>query len=287
MSRFGRNPHHVYRHDRFRGVVGRRTGCQGATARTAREPRRAAPLVAPESDPTQDAEARPAAARKPKSVLDDDLFNDDSGDLFKDLSDDLFEGLEKPKPKAGQPKAGDGKKPEYEPLDQSFDGEDLGQEKNRLLGLAKQMRQVEEWIAESKADRRTQKAQSQIIDDLAKLIEEAKRRQSQSSQSSGSKQQQTVKSGKVKQPGGKAQQGKPGQAASRQPRNSDDSLRNGEVLPPDLASRGDLMKQSWGNLPQRVRDAIANASDGKFLPKYEILIEQYFQTLAEKYQKQR
>jgi hypothetical protein len=41
------------------------------------------------------------------------------------------------------------------------------------------------------------------------------------------------------------------------------------------------MKDAWGNLPERIREQMMQTSVDEFLPKYELLIEKYFQRLSE------
>ena len=41
------------------------------------------------------------------------------------------------------------------------------------------------------------------------------------------------------------------------------------------------MKDTWGHLPPRDREQMLQNTPDKFLPKYELLIEQYYKRLAE------
>jgi hypothetical protein len=46
-----------------------------------------------------------------------------------------------------------------------------------------------------------------------------------------------------------------------------------------------LLKDAWGNLPEREREQMLQAPAEKFLPKYELLIERYYKRLAEENRK--
>jgi hypothetical protein len=43
-----------------------------------------------------------------------------------------------------------------------------------------------------------------------------------------------------------------------------------------------MLKDIWGELPPRLRQQMMQSSIEKFIPKYELLIEEYFKALAEK-----
>jgi hypothetical protein len=42
-----------------------------------------------------------------------------------------------------------------------------------------------------------------------------------------------------------------------------------------------LLKDLWGQLPEKAREQMLQTSPEQFLPKYELMIEQYFKRLAE------
>jgi hypothetical protein len=46
----------------------------------------------------------------------------------------------------------------------------------------------------------------------------------------------------------------------------------------------DLLKNVWGELPPRLRQQMLQSSMEQFLPKYELLIEEYFKTLVNRRQ---
>jgi hypothetical protein len=251
---------------------------------------RAAPDTAKEKAP-------PA---KSASSLDDELL--------KGLGDDPLKGLSKPdktpakpaepqKP-ADQPaaKKPDAKKPSSDSLDDEL-LKGLGGEPERkatggavtddsddpIAKLTRQMREVERLIREKKSDEPTQKMQEQIVRDLETLLKEAQKRAQKGGGSSQPKPQQTASRDKVEQ--ADQQQGKSGSQSNEPARDSSESLRKTTPPKPDMAKLSDVIKDIWGELPPRLREQMMQASAEKFLPKYELLIEEYFKTLAEQQQK--
>ena len=73
--------------------------------------------------------------------------------------------------------------------------------------------------------------------------------------------------------------GRPSDQASR---DSSDQLQKREDHKPDAAQIQQLLKDVWGELPPRLRQQMMQSSVEKFLPKYELLIEDYFKALSEK-----
>jgi hypothetical protein len=218
-----------------------------------------------------------------KNSLDDELLKGLSNDLLEGI-DDLPKLKPEEKPAATTKHSGDGAKPAEtkgavtgQPL---VDGEDLGQlgeEQNPLARISRQMREVEKRISNSQSGDETQKKQQAISDELAKLIEQLKKA-NQSSQKSGSGNSPSSQRSKVAQAGQKSgtqrQSDKPARESSNQ-------TRHDELAKPDPAMIRERMKEAWGNLPERVREQMMQTSVDEFLPKYELLIEKYFQRLSE------
>jgi hypothetical protein len=46
-----------------------------------------------------------------------------------------------------------------------------------------------------------------------------------------------------------------------------------------------MIKSIWGQLPGRAREEMLWNADDEFLPKYELLIEEYFKSLVERQKK--
>ncbi len=66
-------------------------------------------------------------------------------------------------------------------------------------------------------------------------------------------------------------------------RSTEVSEQRRPVDPSQLQSeeRERLMRNVWGNLPEHVRQRLLNASDEKYLPRYETRIRDYFRSLSE------
>ncbi len=59
---------------------------------------------------------------------------------------------------------------------------------------------------------------------------------------------------------------------------------NGRTSKADAERTRTMMKQLWGELPERVRQQMLQLPDEEFPPKYEQLIEDYFRRLSEEKQ---
>jgi hypothetical protein len=119
-------------------------------------------------------------------------------------------------------------------------------------------------------------AWQKIVHDLEELIKKMQQQKSSSSSSSeSSSKQQTASRDKVKQPG--AEKGKNGAQDSDQPaKESSEQLRQSKAQKAALDQMQDLLgKGVWGQLPQKARDQMLQSSVDQFLPKYELLIEEY------------
>jgi hypothetical protein len=227
---------------------------------------------------------KPAAksATNEKNSLDDELM--------KGLSNDLLDGLDDlPKIKPGTKSTSTTQRPtdvakpaedkKAGGIEQPTDGEDLGQpSEDQTTGkISRQMRDVERRISNSQSGGATQQKQQAISDELAKLIEQLKKA-TQSSQKPGSGNSPSSQRSKVAQGGQKAgsqrQSDKPAKDSSSQ-------MRHDEAAKADPAAIRERMKEAWGNLPERIREQMMQSSVDDFLPKYELLIEKYFQRLSE------
>lgn len=237
----------------------------------------------------------PASKPAPKagSSLDDELL--------KGLGDDPLLDLDKPRkpaestsPDADKPgKPAPAARPKTaDPLDEELLkglGETSPETDNPFVRITRQMREVEELIRQAKSGAATQDRQQEIVKQLEKLIEELEQRQQQSSSSSSSqqqqRQQQTAGRDKVQQPDqpGSPRAGQPqqGQDSSQPAKDSADRQGKPETRKPDMAQMRDLLKDIWGELPPRLRQQMMQSAVEKFLPKYELQIEEYFKTLSE------
>lgn len=226
------------------------------------------------------AEASPAK-KKPTSELDKQLLEG----LGEDLLDDLPDLGPAKKPAAADP-AGDQPGPPQGQDPPEIDGEDIGQageSTDPLTRIGQQMRKVERRIAQHDASDATTQLQQEIITGLDKLIEAAKQQQNSPQNSSGKKQPGSQRS-KVKQsdqPAGNKPGDGAGNTSPKPAQDSSDRLGPDANSKVDMQQMRDLIKDVWGNLPERMREQMNQDAVEEFLPKYRLQIEEYFKRLAE------
>jgi hypothetical protein len=164
-------------------------------------------------------------------------------------------------------------------LDQLGQGEDLGSESSDpFLVIGRQMRTAEELIGRRDASATTQRIQQQIVTDLDQLIEQMNKQCAGGQSSSAGKPSPSPdKQGK---PGSKAGSGE-NRGGSKPARESETRVGQNDASDARLAQVMETLKQVWGHLPPRVREQMQSGMAEEFLPKYERLIEQYYQRLAE------
>jgi hypothetical protein len=131
----------------------------------------------------------------------------------------------------------------------------------------------------------TQRVQEDIIAKLAQLIDAAKRNQCKagsSSSSSSSQSAQQPKNGK-NNPGQKPQNQNQAQNQNQPNR----PQTNTQEMDPPGMQQGDIntvleeSRTEWGNLPQRVRDALSQGKRDKYSSLYQQLTGEYYKRLAE------
>lgn len=149
-----------------------------------------------------------------------------------------------------------------------------------LLSIARRMRDVESHLARGDGGEPLRENQEQIIRDLNELIKQASKKcQGGSCSKPGSAQQASRQ---------KASQPKPGSTggkASEKPA-SESTARTGPAKPSppaetQVADMREILKRLWGELPDRSREQVLQSPVEEFLPRYELLIEEYFRRLAE------
>jgi hypothetical protein len=193
-------------------------------------------------------------------TADDDLTRDLLGDLENDLRNDLA----KPPTK---PASGETKQIE----NNRAAGEDIGappSTENPLAKIMRQMRLVEQRIAEADSTVGTQQMQTRVLVDLSELIRQLQ------AQKSKQKTQSKPKDAKA----GKTAASKPSDKPSEDSTDRLDKAKNKDT---DSLAPDQLVKEVWGHLPQQIVEQMTRQSVDKFLPKYEQLIEDYFRSLAE------
>jgi hypothetical protein len=125
-----------------------------------------------------------------------------------------------------------------------------------------------------------QNEQKQIIADLDKLIEQAKKSCKKSGSCSSAKQcsSRTPSNAAAKpstpKPGGKAND-KPAEQSTQRSAEK-------KTVKPDPAEMRNLIKDLWGELPQNVREQMMQNPTEQFVPQYETMIEDYYRRLGEK-----
>ena len=188
-------------------------------------------------------------------------------DLLKELESDLLKdlpGAKKLPPVVKKPS------PDDQRLQEDLKtGEDLGQApENPLAEIGRQMRAVESKIAQRDTSEQTQAEQQKIVAALEKLLEQAKKQQA-----GGNKSASGRGTGKAGTGDGQAQPGAP--------QESTDRVGTPKTEAPQTADVRNLLQRIWGHLPEKMRDEMQAAVSDQFLPKYERLIEEYYQRLAE------
>ena len=193
--------------------------------------------------------------------------------LLDDLDNELLKG-------AGKDAA---KNDDEQPSDDGPDSDDEATgdaEQNPFSRVARQMRVAEGLIPKPKSGDKTVELQERIVADLAKIIEQV-RKQSQASSSGSSPRRGSAGNNRGQNPK-QSSTDKPNDQRSDKPsRNSSNRVGKNDVRRPDMAAMKGLMKDAWGNLPQREREQMMQAPPDEFLPKYELLIENFYKRLAD------
>jgi TolA-binding protein len=169
-------------------------------------------------------------------------------------------------------------------------GEDLGdrlrrelgaaavaEEENPLLEVAQRMRQVEGRIVRNDAGPQTQGLQRQIVADLEELIRQAQKCCQQGAAGG--------KPSPLGSPAGQPKQGRGGMGTKPNPKPGSTSSQqkdDGQPRKLDKQQVQTLVERLWDvALPPQQRNELRQSPFDEFLPKYELLIEQYYRRLAE------
>jgi hypothetical protein len=160
------------------------------------------------------------------------------------------------------------------------EGEDIGAPGDPLVRIGRRMRQAGDLIGQNRSDEPTQTLQKRILEDIEKLIKQARQQQQQQQQNSSSQQQSRREMVRQSQPSKSQsqQQTQPGQQSTER-------MGKNDVRRPDPGQVNDMIKSIWGQLPGRAREEMLWNADDEFLPKYELLIEEYFKSLVERQKK--
>jgi len=216
--------------------------------------------------------ARSAAVAQPPSPLDEELL--------EDLENDPLDPVDRAASQPGE--TGDGVDEELRQrlrreLGAAADAED----DDPLLEIARLMREAEGRLKQRDVGPVTRDMQRQIVDDLDKLIEEARKKAGQCRSGSSASQPiagrapQTQPDAPAGQPAG-AQSNNPAADSSPRPREAEGGPRQ-----VDIEQVRAIIKELWGELPAQQREQMIESPPEEFLPEYELLIEEYFRRLAE------
>ena len=149
---------------------------------------------------------------------------------------------------------------------------------NPLLDVARRMREVEDRIGRADVGPQTRDLQKSIVADLDRMLQQARKACKQGkpgkNQPQGTTNRKPIGSPGVKPAGGNKPNDKPAVESSQRPKG------NGETRHADAEEMGDVLKKLWGELPKRQREQMSQWQLEEFLPKYELLIEEYFRRLS-------
>jgi len=216
-------------------------------------------------------------ARTQPQTLDQELLDS----LGEDPLDELDRGQPDRAPREPKPapvKPG-------ETLDEQLDRE-LGaaavpeDDVDPLLAVARRMRVVGKQIAQARCGPETQQAQQAILADLDELIRQARRRGGSCSGSCAPKPGGT-KPREGAPPAGKPGAGQPKPGGSGQATPGTAQAGRPGAARPDMDQMRVMLKQLWGELPERQREQMLQLPVEEFLPEYEGMIEDYFERLSQ------
>ncbi|MEX0936735.1 MAG: hypothetical protein WDZ59_02665 [Pirellulales bacterium] len=151
-------------------------------------------------------------------------------------------------------------------------GEDIGQPPQQvaLQRVGAQMQAVQQRIGQRDMSPATRQVQDQIVGDLDSIIDRLT--------------QQIQAAASARQPAEQESTAGPGDSDSRTAASDSRSDTQSDPAPDkpvDMAAMQSVMQRLWGHLPPRAREQMMQNSVERFLPKYEVEIERYFQRLAE------
>lgn len=233
-------------------------------------------------------QAAPTPA-KPKALEDlgdsllDDAILGDLIDSARDKKGDTEKSENKPQPQESSPRL----VPKVDELRRMLDppkqpapteGEDVGE--SPLARISGRMASASQLIAKQNLNGETREVQEEIVSELDRLIEKLNKQC-----------QNCKKGGQCNKPGSQQTQsstpkpgaGKPSasQAKSAGATESRVSAGGGGEAQPGEVADGEVVKQLWGQLPERLRQQLLQSTADEFLPKYRAELEQYFRRLAE------
>jgi hypothetical protein len=166
-------------------------------------------------------------------------------------------------------------------LEQVLGPAGVPEEANPMLDIGRKMRMVEGRIRGHDSGTQTQSMQGEIVASLDELIAAA-RQKCKKCQGGQSRPQGVASRKPVRQP----KQPKPGSGEGRRSEgpvsNPNATAGTSEGRRPDMEVMLGVLEELWeGQLPPKAREQMLDLPIEEFLPKYELLIEEYFKQLAE------
>jgi hypothetical protein len=151
-------------------------------------------------------------------------------------------------------------------VDAPVTGEDLelGPQKSALARLRDKLKRASTLLSEKRTDNAVVDLQVEIEFDLEDLLRQTG---GSSSQASGTASQQA------------ANETRPDTNATNAEKNA--SASKGGTSGANRNPLKSLVRDSWGNLPDRARQELQSVSGEDFLPKYQRMIERYYRRLAD------
>lgn len=143
------------------------------------------------------------------------------------------------------------------------------------------MRDAENRLANAQLDSETDALQERINVDLAKLLDALERRATQPTPLPGGEAPQQSAGQGASSTGGTGESGQTQPDASRAGESTEGD-RPGTLTEAELEHRRNLATSVWGHLPQRERDEMLGAFSERFLPAYDELVRQYYESLAKR-----
>jgi hypothetical protein len=150
-------------------------------------------------------------------------------------------------------------------------GEDLelGPQKSALARLRDKLKRASNLLAEKRTDNAVIDLQFEIETDLQDLLRQTG---GSSSQASGNAVQQST--------GESNGDNRPDTTHANNAEKNGSSSKNGATAVNRNPLKS-LVRDSWGNLPERARQELQSVSGEDFLPKYQRMIERYYRRLAD------
>jgi len=223
------------------------------------------------------ASAEGDAGRGEERSLDQQLLDDLGGDpLDPDVRKELPSPPDVPRQPEGQLSPGTAEDP-LQLLRRELDAAAQSEDPNPLLDIARRMRTVQRLVAATESGARTQETQAGIVTTLEQLIAQARKKCGQCKPSD--KPPQKVSSDKPSPKPGEAKP-KPGNPDAKPSKDSKATPGRATARRPDMGQMQSLVKKIWGELPDSTRQQMLEPLVEEFLPKYELLIEEYFRRLA-------